>query len=107
MKPDEKLVAEILAGNPDAERELFETHRPRLLRASWYFLGGQDTGAEDIVQETFIIAYRKMGGYVFRAPIYAWLRQICLRLCYARLRARALAGVGENLGTRLRPETRR
>jgi RNA polymerase sigma-70 factor (ECF subfamily) len=53
-----------------------------------YFLGGQDAEAEDIVQETFMIALPKLSSYVFNAPIYAWLRQICLRLCYARRRTR-------------------
>jgi RNA polymerase sigma-70 factor, ECF subfamily len=88
MVEEQELVGRILAGDQDAEREFFEMYQPRLLRAGRYFLGGQDSEAEDIVQETFIIAFRKLGDYVFRAPIYAWLRQICLRLCYARLRTR-------------------
>lgn len=88
MSAEQELVGRILAGSADAEREFFEMYQPRLLRASRYFLGGQDSEAEDIVQEAFIIAFRKLGDYVFRAPIYAWLRQICLRLCYARLRTR-------------------
>ncbi len=88
MVEEQELVRRVLAGSPDAEREFFERYRPRLLRASRFFLGGQDSDAEDIVQETYIIAFRRLGEYVFRAPIYAWLRQICLRLCYARLRAR-------------------
>ena len=64
-----------------------------------YFLGGQDSEAEDIVQDTFVIAFPKLKDYVFRAPIYAWLRQICLRLCYARLRTRGrvLASLEEDL----------
>ena len=35
-----------------------------------------------------MVALPKLPLYVFDAPIFAWLRQICLRLCYARLRAR-------------------
>jgi RNA polymerase sigma-70 factor (ECF subfamily) len=85
---EQELVARILEGDPDAEHEFFKTYQARLLRASRYFLGVQDSEAEDIVQETFIVAFRKLGEYAFRAPIYAWLRQICLRLCYARLRTR-------------------
>jgi len=66
----------------------FKRYRPRLIRASAYFLGGHDSEAEDIVQDAFMIALPKLSVYVFKAPIYAWLRQICLRLCYARLRTR-------------------
>jgi RNA polymerase sigma factor (sigma-70 family) len=61
---------------------------PRLLRACKYFLGYYDADTEDIVQETFVIALGKMKDYTFDAPIYAWLRQICLRQCYGRMRTR-------------------
>jgi RNA polymerase sigma-70 factor (ECF subfamily) len=85
---EEALVGRVVAGDAEAEEKFFKMFRPRLLRAATYFLGRQDSEAEDIVQDAFIIALPKLQFYVFRAPIYAWLRQICLRLCYARLRTR-------------------
>jgi RNA polymerase sigma-70 factor, ECF subfamily len=88
MNEEEQLVGRILAGDTDAEEDFHRIFQPRLLRAARFFLGGQDSEAEDIVQATFIIAFPKLKTYVFRAPIYAWLRQICLRLCYARIRTR-------------------
>jgi RNA polymerase sigma-70 factor, ECF subfamily len=88
MTEEEALVGRILAGDADAEEDFHRIFQPRLLRAARFFLGGQDSEAEDIVQATFIIAFPKLKSYVFRAPIYAWLRQICLRLCYARIRTR-------------------
>jgi RNA polymerase sigma-70 factor (ECF subfamily) len=99
MGDEEALVRLVIAGDPAAEEKFFKMYRPRLYRASMYFLGGQDTEAEDIVQDTFVIALPKLKDYVFRAPIYAWLRQICLRLCYARLRTRSrvLASLEEDL----------
>ena len=64
-----------------------------------FFLGGQDSEAEDIVQDTFMIALPKLKDYIFKAPIYAWLRQICLHLCDARLhkRSRMLVSLEEDL----------
>jgi RNA polymerase sigma-70 factor (ECF subfamily) len=85
---EEALVKRVIAGDPSAEEFFFKLHRPRLHRASMYFLGGGDAEAEDIVQEAFMIAIPKLPQYIFKAPIHAWLRQICLRLCYARLRSR-------------------
>jgi RNA polymerase sigma-70 factor (ECF subfamily) len=85
---EQELVARLLAGDAEAEEIFFKRYRPRLIRASAYFLGGHDSEAEDIVQDAFMIALPKLSVYVFKAPIYAWLRQICLRLCYARLRTR-------------------
>jgi RNA polymerase sigma-70 factor (ECF subfamily) len=99
MNEEQELVAQVINGNPEAEEKFIKLFRPRLLRASMYFLGGQDCDAEDIVQDTLIIALPKLKDYVFKAPIYAWLRQICLRLCYARLRKRGrmLASAEEDL----------
>ena len=93
------LVGRVIAGDHTAEEQFFRLFRPRLYRASMYFLGGQDSEAEDIVQDTFMIALPKLKDYVFKAPIYAWLRQICLHLCYARLhkRSRMLVSLEEDL----------
>lgn len=88
MVGEQELVGKVIAGDQEAEAIFFRMYHPRLLRTSMYFLGGHDSEAEDIVQETFMIALPKLKDYVFRAPIYAWLRQISLRLCYARLRTR-------------------
>lgn len=88
MQSEQDLVAKVIAGDANAEEEFFRIYRPRLYRAAMYFLGSHDSDADDIVQETFIIALPKLPLYVFNAPIFAWLRQICLRLCYARMRAR-------------------
>ncbi len=99
MVEEQVLVGRVLAGDLEAEDQFYKMFRPRLLRASLYFLGVHDPEAEDIVQETFIIAFPKLQHYDFRAPIYAWLRQICLRLCYARMRSRSrvLMSVEEDL----------
>jgi RNA polymerase sigma-70 factor (ECF subfamily) len=99
MSEEEDLVGRVVAGDTEAEEIFFKLFRPRLLRACVYFLGGHDSEAEDIVQETFIIALPRLKDYIFRAPIYAWLKQICRRLCYVRLRSRSrvLASVEEDL----------
>jgi RNA polymerase sigma-70 factor (ECF subfamily) len=99
MVEEQVLVGRVLAGDLEAEDQFYKMFRPRLLRASLYFLGVHDPEAEDIVQETFIIAFPKLQHYDFRAPIFAWLRQICLRLCYARMRSRSrvLMSVEEDL----------
>lgn len=99
MIEEQKLVYRILAGDIQAQDEFDRIFRPRLIRASMYFLGVHDAEAEDIVQETFVIALSKLEKYDFCAPIFAWLRQICLRLCYARMRkrSRVLVSLEEDL----------
>jgi len=88
MLQEESLVRRVIAGDPAAEEEFFGMYRPRLYRTTTYFLGYNDSEVDDVVQDTFVIAIPRLKDYVFDAPIYAWLRQICLRLCYARMRGR-------------------
>jgi RNA polymerase sigma-70 factor, ECF subfamily len=67
--------------------EIFKAFWPRLLRASQGFLGVQAAEAQDMVHDTFLVAFSKLDRYDPSEGTYAWLRQICLRLCYARLRS--------------------
>src|SRR5689334_23101308 len=53
-----------------------------------HFLGYQDSDAEDIVQETFILALRKLPQFEFRSSLYSWLYRICVLFCYERLEKR-------------------
>jgi RNA polymerase sigma-70 factor (ECF subfamily) len=71
--------------------EIFKAFWPRLLRASQGFLGLQAAEAQDMVHDTFLVAFSKLDRYDPSEGTYAWLRQICLRLCYARLRSRGAA----------------
>ena len=43
---------------------------------------------EEVAQETFLTAWRKLHTYAARAPFEHWLTRVCLRCCYARLRQR-------------------
>jgi RNA polymerase sigma-70 factor (ECF subfamily) len=98
---DRELVDKFLRGDTDAEELFYSLFRPRLYRTSVYFLGSQDPDAEDVVQETFLIALPKIKDFDFCAPLYAWLRQICVYLCYERLRKRkrVLLSLEEDLET--------
>jgi RNA polymerase sigma-70 factor (ECF subfamily) len=42
---------------------------------------------EDVAQETFFTAWRRLATYEARAPFEHWITRVCLRLCYARLAA--------------------
>lgn len=81
-------IQRLRAGDPAAEDWLLETHRERLYRAAVHFLGWQDPEAEDVVQETFLLALKALPGFEGRSKLYTWLNQICARLCFRRLRQR-------------------
>lgn len=85
------MVRGVLAGDPKAENEFFLRYEYRLYRTAVHFLGASDPDSEDLVQETFLIAFRKLAEFDFRFGLYTWLNRICANLCLERIRKRQRA----------------
>ncbi len=76
-----------LGGDPHAFAELVRRYQRRVFRlAGRFFRRPEDV--EEVAQETFLTAWRKLHTYAGRAPFEHWLTRVCLRCCYARLRRR-------------------
>jgi len=88
MDKEKELLQQALEGVPGAHAEIIRMFRPRLLRASQDLLGERRDEADDMVQDTFLVAFPRLKQCDLSAPVYPWLRQICVRLCYARRRSR-------------------
>ena len=79
-----RLVAASRGGDQAAFAELVHRHKARVFRlAGRFFLRREDV--EDVAQETFITAWRRLSTYAAKAPFEHWITRVCLRLCYARL----------------------
>jgi RNA polymerase sigma-70 factor, ECF subfamily len=61
---------------------------PRLLRAMTAYLAGSPVDAEDIVQETFLKAYRNLDSFRGQSGYYTWLYSIARNLCIDEFRKR-------------------
>src|SRR5271170_381661 len=86
-KPDEELVAEVLAGRTDSFGELAGRHRQRVERLCRRFFSDEEM-ARDIAQESFIRAFTALATYRAEMPFGGWLRAIVVNLCYDELRRR-------------------
>jgi RNA polymerase sigma-70 factor (ECF subfamily) len=102
---DRELVQKILQGDEAAKTQFYVQYRERLYKDCVFLLGYRDSEAEDLVQEAFMIAFRKLPAFEFRSALGTWLTQICIYLCYNRYRSRAKMVVQEeaDLETLLRP----
>lgn len=99
MENEKELVQRILAGDRQAQTTFYEELAPRLFPVCVHFLGHEDADAQDIVQETFMIAFRKLSGFEHRSSLYTWVNHICVNLCFERLRQRkrSLSTLSEDL----------
>ncbi len=79
------------AGSPDAFRTLVEQYSRSVFRVA-YRMTGNEHDAEDIVQETFLRAYRQLGGFDGRAKFSTWLTRIAVNCALDHLRARQRRG---------------
>src|SRR5581483_9642476 len=83
---DRELVQKLLAKDPAAEKYFFQVYHPKLFRTCNHILGYRDPEAEDVAQEAFIVALRKLPEFEFRSTLNRWLFRICVFLCFERIR---------------------
>src|SRR6476469_7342756 len=71
-KSDATAVAQVRAGDSDAFRVLVERHSHSVFRLA-FRMTGNEQDAEDLVQETFLRAYKQLGRFESRANFGTWL----------------------------------
>lgn len=87
MHPDEAAaVAQARDGDHEAFRVLVERHSRRMYRLA-YRMTGRAEDAEDIVQETFVRAYRQIGRFEQRSDFGTWLYRIAFNCAIDYMRA--------------------
>ncbi len=72
---DAACVALALGGDREAFRELVERHSRSIFRLA-YRMTGNEHDAEEVVQETFLRAYRRLSRFESRANFGTWLYRI-------------------------------
>ncbi len=77
---DEELVTRSMGGDLDSFNQLvLRWERP--IYALAYRVIGREEDARDVCQETFLRAFRALGGFKGQAKFSSWLYRITLNLC--------------------------
>lgn len=82
-----ELMALVAAGEPGAFEMLMRTHNQRLYRTARSILR-DEAEAEDVVQEAYLLAYRKAASFRGEASLATWLTRIVVNEASGRLRRR-------------------
>ncbi|MBX3562664.1 MAG: RNA polymerase sigma factor [Sphingomonas sp.] len=77
---DGELAALVLAGRKAAFAEIMRRHKEPLYRLILGHVGSPDD-ALDLVQESFVAAYRNLESYDPERPLRAWLARIAINKC--------------------------
>ena len=86
---DLELAARCRAGDTDAFEELYRQHARRLFSLVFRMVGSAED-AEDLLQEVFLQAHRKLAGFRGESTLGTWLYRLAMNHCVDHLRGRQL-----------------
>ena len=81
------VLARARQGDSDAFRVLVERHSQSVFRLAFRMIGNEQD-AEDVVQESFLRAYRQLGRFESRANFGTWLYRIAANCAVDLMRAK-------------------
>ena len=84
---DAELVTRCRNGDVGAFEALYRQHAPRLYSLASRMAGSVDEG-EDLLQEIFLQAYRKLGSFRGDAALGTWLHRLAINHCLDFVRSR-------------------
>jgi RNA polymerase sigma-70 factor (ECF subfamily) len=86
-RPDDQLIAAVLAGDTADFAELAARYRDRVERLCQRFFADREM-VRDLSQESFFRAFTSLSSYRAELPFIGWLRTIVANVCYDELRRR-------------------
>lgn len=84
---DLELASRIRSGDGAAFEELYQQHATRLYNLA-YRMSGSAGDAEDLLQDVFLLAYRKLGSFRGESSLGTWLYRLAMNHCLDVLRSR-------------------
>lgn len=92
-----RLIEQVCAGKRESFRILVEAHQQRIFRICFHLLKDAQT-AEDLAQDTFITAFRKIAQFnPDKGKFSTWLITIARRLCLNALRKTTPISMAETI----------
>lgn len=84
---DNHLIEATMAGDRDAFGELVRRYQDRLFNSLIHLLGSEHE-AQDVTQDSFVQAYRRLSSFRGDSHFYTWIFRIARNLAISRIRSR-------------------
>ncbi|WP_126944018.1 sigma-70 family RNA polymerase sigma factor [Xanthomonas sp. BRIP62409] len=91
-RDDAALARAAAGGDRTAYEAIYRRHAPRLYAVVWRLCGGNAARADDVLQETFIAAWKALPQFRFQSALGTWLHRLAVNTALMELRARSVAG---------------
>ena len=88
LAEEAELVARSTAGDPAAQRALFERERSRV-HGLLYRVVGSNAHMDDLIQDTFLEVFRSLGSFRGESSLRTWIDRCAVRVAYAYFRRKA------------------
>jgi RNA polymerase sigma-70 factor (ECF subfamily) len=85
---EQTIIRKAAAGDRTAFRQLVLEHSNAMFRLAWR-LSCDESAAEDIVQEAFVKAWRKIGNFRMQSSFRSWLHRITVNTAMDHLRKKS------------------
>ncbi len=86
------LVEQCKTGNTSSQYELYSLYVDAMFNVGFRFLGNKED-AEDIVQDSFVDAFKKLHSFKYESSFGAWLKRIVINKSINQLKAKRVAVV--------------
>lgn len=84
---DGTAIAQAVAGDEEAFRQIVDRHSRAIYHLAFRMTGRRED-AEDVVQDTFIRAFRQLGAFEARSSVSTWLHRIGVNCAIDLIRRR-------------------
>ncbi|KLD71949.1 RNA polymerase sigma factor [Xanthomonas pisi] len=91
-RDDAALARAAAAGERAAYETIYRRHSPRLYALVWRLCGGNAARADDVLQDTFIAAWKALPQFRFQSALGTWLHRLAVNTALMELRARSASG---------------
>ena len=88
LRDESRMIAAILAGDNDLYHDLIRPYERSVYKMAFSFMKNE-SDAEDVAQESFLKAFRKLADFRGQAKFSTWLISITLNEARGRLRRQA------------------